>query len=345
MLNSLNYFRAIAITIIVAGHFYPVLGINHESFLNRTMINLITGGTALFVFISGFLFHHVFIKTYKFDFFIIKKIKKIFIPYFILGILPVFYLVWTGANYYGDYFLADGEGVLTSFIFPVSKYYLTGRFLTAYWYIPFIILVFLMSPAHVKYAKLNLSLQILIIVILSFVSILIHRPTGNLLPFQNLIYFTPIYLIGITVSIHKDYIYKKLQGKEFYLLAITISLAVIQASLGYTGSYHKSMLTYAGIDIMFFQKIVMCFFFLIWLKKYENVEVRTLNLLASTSFAIFFIHPIIISIVYKSQVSFSGSDSFLFLVLITLLVLFFCVVFALILRYLIPKHSRYIIGY
>lgn len=345
MLNSLSYFRAIAITIIVAGHFYPVLGINHESFLNRALINLITGGTALFVFISGFLFHHVFIRTYKFDFFIIKKIKNIFIPYFILGIIPVFYLVWTGANYYGDYFLADGEGILASFIFPASKYYLTGRFLTAYWYIPFIILVFLMSPAHVKYAKLNLSLQLVIIVSLSVVSILIHRPIGNLLPFQNLIYFTPIYLIGITVSIHKDYVYKKLQDKEYYLLVITISLAVIQALLGYTGNYHKSILTYAGVDIMYFQKIVMCFFFLIWLKKYDNLEVRTLNLLASTSFAIFFIHPLIISIIYKFQVSFLGYDSFIFLVLITLLVLFLCVIFSLTLKYLIPKHSRYIIGY
>jgi peptidoglycan/LPS O-acetylase OafA/YrhL len=63
-LNSFNYFRAIAILLIVAGHSYEIAGINiyNLNFFEKLAVNLISGGTTLFVFISGFLFP--FLKFY-----------------------------------------------------------------------------------------------------------------------------------------------------------------------------------------------------------------------------------------------------------------------------------------
>jgi len=51
-LVSFDYFRGVAILFIVAGHSYGPWGIN--TLPEKILSNLITGGTALFVFISGF---------------------------------------------------------------------------------------------------------------------------------------------------------------------------------------------------------------------------------------------------------------------------------------------------
>jgi len=59
-LRSFEYFRAVAIVLIVIGHTYDISGWQIDSFGDRVLANLISGGTSLFVFISGFLFHHVF---------------------------------------------------------------------------------------------------------------------------------------------------------------------------------------------------------------------------------------------------------------------------------------------
>jgi peptidoglycan/LPS O-acetylase OafA/YrhL len=59
-LNSFNHFRAIAITFIVAGHCFGLTGMAITSMMEKTIANLLLGGTSLFVFISGFLFHHIF---------------------------------------------------------------------------------------------------------------------------------------------------------------------------------------------------------------------------------------------------------------------------------------------
>jgi len=59
MIKSIEYFRAIAIILIVAGHLL-LAGIESSYLFELAIQNIIFGGTTLFVFISGFLFHHVF---------------------------------------------------------------------------------------------------------------------------------------------------------------------------------------------------------------------------------------------------------------------------------------------
>jgi peptidoglycan/LPS O-acetylase OafA/YrhL len=60
-LNYFDYFRAIAIIIIVAGHSFSLWVI--DTLPEKVLANIITGGTSLFVFISGFFFITYSIKT------------------------------------------------------------------------------------------------------------------------------------------------------------------------------------------------------------------------------------------------------------------------------------------
>jgi len=88
-LNSFNIFRAIAILIIVAGHCFDITGMSSDSLTNATAMNLIQGGTALFVFISGYLFYYVFYRKYEFKHFIRKKVNNVLTPYLLLGFIPL----------------------------------------------------------------------------------------------------------------------------------------------------------------------------------------------------------------------------------------------------------------
>ena len=151
---------------------------------------------------------------------------------------------------------------------------MSGSHLIAYWYIPFIILVFLMSPLHIKFIQLKLTNQILILIILGLVSLFIQRPFEKIKVFQaihSLMYFTPVYLFGMICSKYKDDIYSIFKNKEVFLITIVVGLAILQVYLGYYGSYQHHLDELDGtIDLMFVQKIVMCLFFMVWLNRYEK---------------------------------------------------------------------------
>lgn len=68
-LSHLNYFRGIAIVFIVVGHCYILRFIyfdENTSFIFQIIKNIATGGTTFFVFISGYLLHHIY--SGKFDY-------------------------------------------------------------------------------------------------------------------------------------------------------------------------------------------------------------------------------------------------------------------------------------
>ena len=218
-LNSFNQFRAIAILIIVAGHCFNLVGISSDSLLNATLINLISGSTALFVFISGFLFHYVFYKKYEYRNFVSKKIFNVLIPYFLLGFVPLLLHVSERMDQSLLETISNPGLIIENLVAPIVRNYVTGRFLTAYWYIPFIMTTFLLSPLHIKFIRINWSAQLFIVGVLSCIAIFMHRPMWNVNVLQSVVYYAPIYLIGIMASIYKDVVYKSLENKDFLLLA------------------------------------------------------------------------------------------------------------------------------
>lgn len=350
-LNSFNHFRAIAIVLIVAGHSYSIAGLICSSFLERTIVNITMGGTSLFVFISGFLFHHIFYKKYQYKKFVTDKFKNILIPYLVLGVIPVFFCVYRKSDMFNGFFLPQGVGLLHEYLLPAIKYVWTGGFLTAYWYVPFILMTFAFSPLHFWFIKSGKSIQLGITLLLCAFSLLLQRPIENLYVMQSVIYFTPIYLIGILCSIHKEIIYDVLKGKELMLFAIVIFLAALEAYTGVIGNYHKSAFDYGGLDLMFMQKISMCLFFMVFFHRFESANNSVLHMLASTSFAIFFLHPLLIWWGIKILHQYFGINQYIafnswaiylmFVVAITLL----SIVIAKTIRMIMPKYSRFITGY
>lgn len=349
-LIAFDYYRGIAILFIVTGHSYGPWEIN--SFGERVLVNLISGGTALFVFISGFFFHHVYYKNFHLKEFLAKKTKNVFIPYLILSLIGIAYYLssLSPLPYAGELGIDKIESWL-QYIEMVKIYLWTGRIATAYWYIPFILIIFTISPLFIRYIKLSTEYRVYIFLVLLIVAMFIHRPNGNLSPLHSVIYFMPIYMLGIICSIHRGSVVELIKGKSIKIGLIVLFLSVLQALFfEVNGNFHKKeIFSYGGIDIIIVQKIFMCLFLLSILQKYENSNIPALKLLASSSFAIFFIHTWILLMFSKSGLlSFleflPGKGMGIFIITVPL-VLISSLLVAYIIKLGLKKNSRYVIGW
>ena len=347
-LNFINYFRATAIIFIVAGHCFSISDFNFTSDFGNIILNLLIGGTTFFVFISGFLFHHVFYKKFNFSKFMKNKVKFVLLPYLIMSFFPVIFYTFIG-NHVQEYYEPIGDGIVNLYIIPLFKYYLTGFGIIAYWYIPFVMIIFLMSPIFIPFIKLKLKSQLMIIFPLLLISTLIHRPPENsgYDVFQSTIYFLPVYLIGIVSSQNKTFILSILKGKAGYLFISGILLATISLIFGHIGNLHKHPFLYKGFDLMIIQKTILCFAFMTWFDRFENDKNKIINLISENSFGIFFIHPLLLIFAdkIKRMLDFTFPLNIIFIYLIIFTTIFFLSLgFTLLVKRVFPAHSRYIVG-
>jgi len=232
---------------------------------------------------------------------------------------------------------------------PLLKDYLTGSAIFVYWYIPFIMIIFFLSPFFVRFIELKHQTQIAVAIGFLICSVFLHRGTfqNQFSVFQNVLYFVPVYMFGIISSINKDIIYSKFSGKEYYLLLLVIALALIQSYTGQSGNYHKDAFSFHGIDLMIIQKIIFCLFFMTWLYRYENRKIKYLNIIAENSFGIFFIHGILILIFFKIKTKIGISlpqNYFLVYCLVVFFVFSNSLFLTLLFRNVFSKKSKYLIG-
>lgn len=343
-LKSFDYFRAVTIVLIVAGHCYGISGWKVTTFSDRVLANIISGGTSLFVFISGFLFHHVFYKRYSYFKFIKGKIKNVYSPYICVSIIPIAYSIYT-KNPYPEFYFGSTDTLFDQVLRPTFLYFWYGGVLV-YWYIPFIMTMFLISPLFMRFIRLRTNLGTLIVAVLSLVAVFVHRPINNLSILQSVVYFLPVYLFGILCSMERDWIYARLQGKNLVLLAGVLFLAMLQAVLMDTcGNLQKNPFDYNGVDVSFLQKIVLCVLLMNFLHRYEDRECRVLERVASASFAIYFLHGWVIFFIWKAREHFGGPAGFFLLPLFTALVTWISYAVAAVIKKWCPEKSRSFIGW
>jgi fucose 4-O-acetylase-like acetyltransferase len=347
-LLSFDYFRGIAIILIVAGHTFGDWKI--DTIGEALLANIVSGSTILFLFISGFFFHHVFYHHFDYSHFIVKKLKYVFVPYLILSTIGFGYYAWSVLPfpYAGQLPLVESSWL--GYVQLYLSYIWTGRIMHGYWYIPFIMLIFLLSPLFVVYIKQSFRVRIsLMLVLLALSSILIHRPYLNLSPLHAVAYFVPVYLVGINVSIDRLRFLAWLQGKTFVLSCVVISLAALQMLMvDYRGSPSSmTFLSFDDFDLNVLQKIALCCLLLSVLEKCQQYAIPFLKCLASSSFAIYFIHTWVLH--FLDQLHLYHHVSFLpellVWIVITAVVIGLSLLIAWAIKGLFSSSSRYVIGW
>jgi surface polysaccharide O-acyltransferase-like enzyme len=353
-LNNINYFRGIAIIFIVFGHCIT-FGITHfyenTTFLAKIIKSVAPGGTTFFVFISGYLFHHIYYKKFQLGHFLFKKIKYVLLPFLLFSSLDIFYYLM---RFLCSFFFSNAHEVYLEKIksLDLIKIYLLGHseIPIGLWYVPFIMVVFSLSKFYIKFVTINYKTQLWIISILMIISIIIHRTHDDRISgiFQNVLYFTPVYLLGIFVSKNNKIIYSKIIGKAFYLLLITLIITIFQVKIGKIETISELKgIGIKNLDFMVIQKSLLSIFFIVYLMKFEYKKISLINLLAANSFGIFFIHGVYIwlfnAIVFKLQITFT-SNSILTFFLTASLVLALSLLTTILIKKFLKKKSKYIIG-
>ena len=350
-LNSINYFRGIAIIIIVFGHSYGLSRIEVDTIFDRAFFSLMKHGSVYFIFISGFLFHHIyFVRKANFSYrkYLGKKISYVFVPYLAISIIPivirVFYL--NDKQYVADW--ASDNNLLS-----VLWYISTGRIFVGYWYVPTGMILFFLSPLVIWIVKSKYCLPA--IISLMSISLVIHRPILNLNPIHSTIYFFPTYILGCYASQNRKYIYSYMKDKRLIFGILAILLALIQALFWeHPGAIQRSSWLIDSnlsltntIDIILIQKIIICFLLMSWLSCYEDSDIKILDKIANQSFAVYFIHPILMSIgrslLFKSNLYDEGN--YLIWLAVGCSLLFGSMAIAQTIKIIFKKNSRYLIGW
>ncbi|WP_421847439.1 acyltransferase family protein [Marinomonas sp.] len=278
-----DYLRGLAIVLIVLGHSVT----NTNDGFPVWLENIVRGGTGIFVFISGFFFHHVFAEGFDYRRFLSKKVKNVLIPFFAVSLFAIV-VKWLVFMFVGD--ASAGEALA-----QCGELLLQGFVLFPHWYIPFIMATFLCAGLHLRYLHLPLFAKLSLLVMFSVVSLVIHRPEGNANVLQSLVYFTPFYLFGMLYSQYLDWM--KQHYRTFLVVAIITVLTTVYLQTSvfvHIGGFHKAAFEWGGIDLQFIQKMGWCILFIGFCTNCVGPTLgKHLVMVASISFAIFFLHPLL----------------------------------------------------
>ncbi len=287
ILNYINVFRGLAILLILAGHTMQIGA--KGSLINHISYEIWTGGTALFIFISGFLFQHL---SYKFEYknYMKKKWTNVIIPY-ILTAIPGIILCFTVPKLYGNPF----EG-LNPFL-QIGVFLSTGRVHNVpTWFIPMIVIFFILSALLLWLEKKNILYKLLPVLFL----ITIFIPRGDIEPdwlinmdyfhkylaylqyvLSGFIHFSSMYVFGMYLSKYKekiDYFYDK---RYIFILLMLMTSCVDIYFNNINGTVSKIFLTVIVLGYLkHYDEAV---------KSHQKLN-SWLDITAKYSFGLFFVH-------------------------------------------------------
>lgn len=268
-LKSINWFRGIAIILIVLSHVQPI---TFGGFLENEP--LIYNGTFFFVLIAGFLFYHLK-SDYEYTSYMKKKTKYVILPYLFAltpGVLLALYfyfndLVWFNANQ-----IPEVENVVYYVAYLITH---GGAVLEPYWFIPMIVLFFIFSPVSKKIMESD-YLGLVVIVSLTFTLLLI-RPSY---PELSFFHWFGVYFLGGYLSKN----YTVIERNKYLILPVSFALFLVVINI------NISPLNFDQANKMILSFTILSFLCILEEKKFE---IKWLDVLAKYSFGIFFLHAYI----------------------------------------------------
>ncbi len=291
ILNYINVFRGLAILLILAGHTMQIGEKN--SWLNNVTFEIWAGGTALFIFISGFLFQYLSSK-FEYKTYLKKKWKNVIIPY-ILTAIPGIILCFTMPKLYGNPFAG-----LNPFL-QIGIFLTTGRVHNVpTWFIPMIVIFFIFSAFLLYLAKKNILYKLIPLLF----AITIFIPRMDIEPdwlvnytyidryieylkyiLSSFIHFSSMYVFGMYLADNRNKIDIFYQ-KRYILIFLMVLTSIIDIYLN-----HNFQIVNGTVSKIFLTIIILGY-----LKHYDDsIKNHTkinhlLDITAKYSFGLFFIH-------------------------------------------------------
>ena len=283
-LSYMTFYRGFAIIMIVMVH-CTTRYLDKENVLYPYILQFFVNSTNIFLFISGFLFEYLLYKKYPYSVFIGKKIRRLIIPYLFWSIPVIIalllslhrsdalrYLVWTlwtGLDHLND----------------------------AHWYIPFIFIVFLISPLFAFLQKKKLLYPVVMPIFMFILLTSARASIGWFYGPLNLFQLLGMFFLGMFVSHYRDFILKYYKFDYLFIL-IGLLICVAKGYYGFGKTLHieeavvalwhgEITLNWVALNKLFF---ALGFFLLFYRISLRYPTIPVLEKLAHYSFAIYFVH-------------------------------------------------------
>lgn len=275
-LQHVQAFRGVAILLIVAAHCISVFDWTAAPWLERSLAVLLKNSSVCFVFVTGFLVRHLAPRLRIVDYWR-SRFEQVVLPYLCMSV-PA--LIVCG-------FLLERHGLSPEFrALPVWQrivgFLLNGDHLAPFWYIPFTVMLFLLTPLLLRLEEAaSRRLRMPVWPLLLVVSWLIPRSHWACV---NVIHFLPVYLAGMACCRDRHAL-RAFLGR-FEVFAWTLCLGLF---LWETLGPHRL----GFVNLL--QKILLTILLLHRLEHSSLARSPWLNRLAEISFGMYFVHGYVIA--------------------------------------------------
>lgn len=275
---SLDNFRGLSIIFVMFSHLssFEALGtVGDASYF------LVGNATAWFVFISGYLFYYIESKNFQYADYLLKKLKFVIIPYLLLSIPAILA---------GMYFSRPKVLGLDNASYVIWSLIVGGSIVGPMWFIPMIAVFFLMSPLFHRLAN-HRAVYPMAALALVF-SMFSARPLNGTNPLLSFLHFLGFYLMGLAFAKSATYT-SELKTSTRRVLIVAGFTLFLWAALWYEGPYSDAPGFFVGLgtfNLLQFGKWALLIMLFFLFEQSFNRPNRMLGYFAKVSFGLFFIH-------------------------------------------------------
>jgi len=348
-LAYLHYFRAVAILQILVLHACrvfmmrgfdePVPPSNPFLILNDVLFHDATMYLALLsaIIFSSRLSRRPALLFYK------QRFWNVGVPYLAMSILFSALLFFRSKDVVGTH-------DLVAFMKAASYNILWGEAQNTYWYLPVILMLWMLSP--ILYRLLTTAARYPMLLAAVFLPLFFSR-TGTDVTLYTCIFFTGTYIIGLYIG---ESVEERLGAIARYLpvFAVVATVTTVLLSFLYTyGIDNKWGPTSLRESVHFVQKLSLGAVVLVWLwrscERFPVLIARPLDTIASTAFGVYLLHGFIYRRFLRiASAVFTSPDSIWNLIggaaIVFCLGLLSCLAIILVSRRLLGNHSRLLVG-
>jgi peptidoglycan/LPS O-acetylase OafA/YrhL len=301
-LFALHAFRVVAMLFVVAQHAMWAGVWPAGSTARVVLADLLDNSSVLFVFLTGYLFHHVAARR-SYREFLARRLTRVLVPYLVIA-LPAAVLAAVSPRAAGAF-----AGPVDQPILVRTAWYLVNgatQVNIALWFVPMVVLFYLLAPVFQFVARRPHRYWVLLVLVP--LSLLAHRPTLQpaVDPLAMTVYFASAYIAGMCASHHRERLQPLLRRHWLPLSLAFLAVLVAQVLLaGHHGNYSGAALfsqEHGLIDWMLAQKLLLCVVLLGAAERFTPTW-RVLRVVGLASFSVFLLHCYVVNAVKLSAES------------------------------------------
>lgn len=330
--------------LIVAVHCRMAFPWPEGSVIHEVLYHGLNASTILFVFISGFLFTHLCREGFRFKNYLLQKVKFVVVPYVLVSIPALLdklifekEAAWMDSTY-------QQAGI----VYKVLYMLVTGKHSGPFYFIPTIFLIYLLAPLF--YRLLQSKYVDSIAALLVFAGLFSHHYGYYATLSESVVYFVPVYILGMWVSARKDQVLNWTNGVWLGVAGLYLTLFCLEV-LQILPAYRLNGFGDVQLWQPFFNwgKLKEMTLALLLTGLFYRLKSRTfpaLEFLGNFSFGIYFIHIYFINATEKVVDHFYGNrpqNLWLFL-LFTAVVLAVSTGTIYLIKKITGKYSRWLTG-